>query len=139
MSEFKIELVTTRPVANRILEKVGIEKIKMEKTLGNSTIKSFNTNQSLANKLDDKADWESKLATANTDVANLPEGPAKAKAVVDKQEFEWRLNKQALAQEEEEAEDLVLAEFHKVVAQVSLPKAVQLITELTTHRGTLPE
>ena len=139
MSEFKIELVTTRPVANRILEKVGIEKIKMEKTLGNSTIKSYNTNESLTKKQEDKADWESKLTKATADAANLLAGPAKNRAVIDVQEFQWRLNKQALVQQEEEAEEVILAEFEKAIALVSLPKAVQLISELTAHRNALPE
>ena len=135
----KIELVTSRPVADRILERAAIEKIRVEKKLGNSIIKSYTTSQSLSAKLDDKAEWESNLVKATADVASLPEGPAKAKAKVDQQECQWRLDKMALDTEAVDPEDVVWAEFDKSVAIDSLPKIEQLITDLTAHKATLPE
>lgn len=135
---FKIELVTSRPVADRILERASIEKIRVEKKLGSSIIKSYTTSQSLSAKLEDKAEWESNLAKANSDIATLPEGPAKELAKVNKQEFQWRLDKLALATEAEDPEDVVWAELDKSIAMSSLPKVEQLIAELTAHKETLP-
>ena len=137
---FKLELVTSQPVAERILERVGIEKIKVEKKLGSGIIKSYQTSQSLSDKLKDKSDWESSLAKATSDFNNLPEGPAKAKAKVDKEEFQWRLNKMALnSAETADPEDVVMAELDKALAILGLPKIEQLITELTALKPTLPE
>lgn len=136
---FKIELVTSRPVADRILQRASIEKIRVEKKLGSSIIKSYTTSQSLSAKLEDKAEWESNLAKAISDVATLPEGPAKERAKVNQQEFQWRLDKLALATEAEDPEDVVWAELDKSIAMSSLPKVEQLIAELTAHRDTLPE
>ena len=136
---FRLELVTSRPVAERLLEKARIEKIKVEKKLGNSIIKSYTTSQSLSEKQKDKAEWESNLVKATTDLANSPEGPLKSKARVDQQEYQWRLDKLALADQGENPEEVVWAELDKAVSIVALPKVEQLITELTAHKETLPE
>jgi hypothetical protein len=139
MAKFRIELVTSRPVAQRLLDKADIERIKIEKKLGTSIIKSYTTSQSLSNKLEDKAEWESKLAKAISDISNLAEGPAKDRAKVDKQEFEWRLNRFALDDQAENPEEIVWSEVDKAIALANLPIVSELITELTAHKATLPE
>lgn len=139
MSTFKTELVTSRPVAERLLEKAGIEKIKVEKKLGNSVIKSYTASQSLTNRLEDKAEWEKELAKATADVNNLPAGPAKDRAVVDQQEFQWRLNKMNLAENGgDNPEDIVWAEYEKSVGMAVLPKTTEFIAEMTARRDSLP-
>ena len=137
---FKLELVTSQPVAERILERVGIEKIKVEKKLGSGIIKSYQSSQSLSDKQKDKTEWESGLLKATADVNSLPEGSAKAKAKVDQQEFQWRLDKMALNNTETaDPEDVVMAELDKALAILGLPKIEQLISELTALKPTLPE
>ena len=134
---FKLELVTSRPVAERILERANIERIKVEKKLGTGILRSFYSSQSLSDKLKDKAEWESSLAKATSDVNNLPEGPAREKAKVDQLEFQWRLGKMALDQDAEKPEDVVFSELEKSVAMAGLPKIEQFISELTTHMDSL--
>ena len=91
---FKTELLTVKSLVLRMIEEARIEKLNLETKLGASTVTTFKSSKSVTERDEDKVNWQTKLARAETDViAAAPGSLELKKAQIDRDDLKLKLDK----------------------------------------------
>ena len=138
---FKTELLTVKSLVERMLEEARIEKLRLESKLGSSTVTTFKSTQSVTEREEDKASWQTKLARAETDVENAAPGSLELKkAELERDELKLKLDKLTYAELSGGSDPQDVVEGAKSIkkTQALLDIEIAYIAELETRLGQFP-
>jgi len=124
-----------------MFEEAKIEKIRLESKLGISTVTTFKSTQSVAERDEDKANWQGKLARAQADMAVAAPGSIALKRVtIERDDFKLKLDKIELSELTGGADPQDVVDGIKMIkrTQALLEVEIELIAELEVTLATFP-
>ena len=138
---FKTELLTVRNLIVRLIDEAKIEKINLETKLGASTVTTFKSAKSVAERDEDKVNWQAKLVRAEAELIAAASGSLEFdKAELERDDLKVKLNRVKLSERMGGSDPLDIVEGAKMIKrfQALLDIENNYIAELELRMTQLP-